>query len=814
MRIASSVLLLAFLITSSCRADGYTALGSWQSHQRRTDGLEIHATNALVRITVFSASILRIEVAPTGTLAEDSSVAVVARPEPGTDWSLSESDSTLRILTARGILEITKDPIRLRLLTLWGTPLCEDDPAIGHGWDGKEVHCWKRLHEDEKFFGLGEKGGDLNRRGQSFQMWNSDIPAYSGDRDPLYASIPFVIVKRDSGSFGLFFDNTFRSTFHLGSGSRRTWSFGAEDGPLTYYCLFGPTIAEVVQTYTGLTGRMPLPPLWSLGYHQCRWSYYPEYELRDLARNFRQRAIPADALWLDIRYMDRYKVFTWDSAAFPRPASLLSDLRAQGFRVVTIIDPGIKVEPGYRVYDEGIAQGLFAVEPDGTPYEGQVWPGWCHFPDFTKASTRSWWGAHIAALRAEGVSGFWNDMNEPAVWGKEMPPSVSFGDAPHRSTIKRVHNIYAHLMAAATWQGLRARLPQERPFLITRAAFAGTQRYSAIWTGDNLASFEHMALGLRLCLGLGLSGMAFVGSDVGGFIESPSPELYARWIQLGTFTPFFRTHTVINSRDQEPWSFGEDTERMVKDYLTLRYQMLPTTYSIMRTASRTGIPAMRPLFLAYETDPRTFESTWQHEFLWGDDILVAPVLTEKQTMQKVYLPVGTWYDPQAHTLHDGPREIFVDAPWWRLPWFQRAGGCLFSRPPIQYTDQEPLRELLLDLIGGYEGESRLYLDDGNTMAYEQGDFDEITVRHLPKPSLWEIMVTSTDKRHAAEIRRLRFRVHNCPAAPTRLTWDGVEVAPGSADEGQPRVRYDNASRILEVVVPMKAGKTAVLSLSM
>jgi alpha-glucosidase len=809
-RTARILLPLLLVASLSARADRYAFLGDLVSHVRDARGVTFTATNNVLRLTVVDSATVRVQVGIAGRIADIPSYAV-SLPASAPEWRLDDRDSAFVLTLPRGSVEITKRPLRLRMLDARGRELLADDPAFGHAWDGKEVHTWKRLTPDLRFYGLGEKTGDVDKRGASWTMWNSDIPGYTNDRDPIYVSIPFFLAVRGVGSAegmracGVFFDNTHRSVFNMGAASNRLFSFGAEDGEMNYYVFFGSAPADVVAQYTALTGRMPLPPAWALGYQQCRWNYYPEFEVRDLARNFRQRGIPADVLYLDIRYMDRYKVFTWDRAAFPDPARLMADLRRDGFRVVTIVDPGVKIETGYATHDEGVREGHFARHPDGTLYAGEVWPGWCHFPDFTRPATREWWGRNYGEMHRTGVSGFWNDMNEPAVWGREFPYLVEFEDGGAHSTIKKIHNVYGYLMAQASYEGMRREAPDARPFIVSRAGYAGQQKYSAIWTGDNVARWDDMAMGIRMCIGLGLSGVPFTGPDIGGFIDSPSGELFGRWMQVGVFTPFFRTHTVINTRDQEPWSFGEEVEQHVRTNIELRYRLLPYIYSAFREASVTGLPIMRPLWLAFADDARSYEPRWQHQYLFGSDILVAPVLHAGQNFQKLYFPPGLWIDTENGAVHEGAREQIIEAPWSKLPWFLRGGACVAMRPVQQYTGEKPLDTLILLAGGGASGRSMLYLDAGEGFAYEQGMFDEITFTLESSGGRTVLTPTSTHGLWARGIRTLVVHVYNVREAPRsvrlgdRVCTPTQDLLPASGS-----YRYDAAMRRLTVTSTFSA----------
>jgi alpha-glucosidase len=732
------VLFLLFILTTVTAAQDYTFLGDYKAHSVKDSVLTIETTNRALTLRSNANGVLKVAVGTEG------SIPLELASMKAQTLKVQDQDGALTVLFPEGRIEFTKTPLRMAIYRTDGTLVTRDDPAFGHGWHGNEVRCWKVLEPELRFYGLGEKSGDVNRQGRFFTNWNADTPAYRNDSDPLYCNIPFFSGVKEGKAFGMFFPNSYRSTFNLGAGNKRLYSFGADDGGLSYYVFMGPDMKDVLAEYTRLTGRMALPPKWALGYQQCRWSYYPEYEIRDVAKEFRQRKIPVDVLYFDIHYMDAYKVFTWHPERFPRPAKLLSDLQSQGYKIVTIIDPGVKVESGYEVFEEGVAGGLFLRYLDGELFQGQVWPGWCHFPDFRKLATREWWGAKNADLRAMGVDGFWNDMNEPALWGKEMPFVVE--------GIKALHNVYGLLMARATYEGLLLDNPDLRPFVVTRAGWAGIGRYSAVWTGDNSASFDDLALSIRTNIGLGLSGVSFVGCDVGGFIGRPSPELYSRWMQAASLSPFMRSHTVHDSPDQEPWSFGEETERRCREAILRRYALMPYLYSELHAAHLSGVPMYRPMWLEFSTDQECYKNDYQHQFLYGSDLLAAPVLREGQRFQKVYLPEGQWYEVESRRLHSGGQTVLVEAGLDSLPLFYREGAIIPTRAPEQYVGEQPLDTLELTVVPGRAREYTMIADDGLST---KGLREEFRFRYDGKN---ELEVRLGDGPIGQGIQRMKIRV--------------------------------------------------------
>ncbi|MGC9333074.1 MAG: glycoside hydrolase family 31 protein [Anaerolineae bacterium] len=640
--------------------------------------------------------------------------------DPDANWTpvgfeVEEDQGAVTIRTPKLTCRVSRSPFRLSLLDAAGQILSE--AGDGLGFRGRGAFCTRGLCEAEAIYGLGEKAFGLNLRGQSLALWNTDPTCYQPGDDPIHLSVPMLIGLRAGRAYGLFFDNPGYARVDLGQARKDRLRYEIDTGALCAYFFAGPDMHSVLQRYTQLTGRMPLPPRWMLGYHQSRWSYYPEEEVRNVAAEFRARRIPCDVLHLDIHYMDGYRIFTWDRERFPDPPRLLADLREQGFRTICIIDPGVKTETGYQVHDEGLAQDLFCRLPDGKPVQGPVWPGMCHFPDFTDPKVRAWWGGLYHSLLEDGVAGFWNDMNEPAIFNGEMPHNVQHHYEGQGASHGEVHNIYGLQMARASAEGVRRLCPGSRVPMISRAGYAGLQRHALVWTGDNYSTWDHLRLGVSVCLNLGLSGIAFCGPDVGGFAGDCTGELLARWTQVGALTPFFRNHSAHGTAHQEPWTFGEPYESICRRWIEFRYELLPYLYTAAWQATQTGLPMMRPLALAFPDDLRTY--SLDDQFLVGDALLAAPVGHAGQTRRRVYLPGGPWYDFWSGDRLHG--EVDAEAPLERMPLYVRPGSVLPMGPVIQHTGQWPPKALRLHVYPG-DGESWLYEDDGLSLDYQQGDF--------------------------------------------------------------------------------------------
>ena len=604
-------------------------------------------------------------------------------------------------------------PDFLELLVSEGhTVMVQPEPAEA------EMSFW--LEPKDRIYGLGDKTGGLNKRCYEYEMWNTDDPTPHEDNfKALYKSIPFLMVLKEDMAYGLFFDNHHKSYFDLGKWQSNCLHYEAEGGALDFYFFAGRDLKAVLTAYTGLTGRTPLPQLWTLGYHQSRWGYRTEQEMRELAANLRRCDLPCDAIHFDIDYMDGYRVFTWNRERYENAEKALADLKEMGIKAITIVDPGVKVDAGYAVYDEGLDKAYFAKDKNNLTYVNQVWPGDSVYPDFGRAEVRLWWGDLHRFLVDKGVAGIWNDMNEPASFNGPLPDDVVFYDEDKPSTHKAMHNVYGHNMTKATFEGLR-RLTGERPFVITRACYAGSQKYAVVWTGDNHSLWSHLRLAIPQLCNLGMSGFPFSGTDVGGFGSDTTPELLIRWFQLGCFSPLFRNHSALATLEQEPWCFGEDVLAVLRRYIHLRYQLLPYFYDCFYRAAGDGLPVMRPLVLNYPFDPEVQEKNDQ--FMIGDALLVAPVVEQGAAKKLVYLPEGEWFDYWTKQKYSGQAYYIIDAPLSVCPLFVKSGTILPHYPVYPSVSERKDERLLLEVFGT-EAEYVHYQDNGRDYGYEKGEYN-------------------------------------------------------------------------------------------
>lgn len=718
-----------------------TLLNYEQNHQT----VILHYENQTVQIQIITDNIINVFVPYCTT--KHYSKAIEGNKERPVSYTVSRTGGCLTITTDFLICKVY-DNFIIDFYDKEGSLLCADyrgkrQPRFeiqesfaafiaqeGHTVDtinhqNDIVQCVKILDKNDCIYGLGDKTGVLNKRHYEYENWNSDIPDPHEDSfKSLYKSIPFFTVLKAKGVYGIFYDNTFKSYFNFGKENDNYYSFGSDDGNLDYYFIGGKTMPEIISGYTYLTGRMSLPPKWSLGYHQSRWGYDSEETFRHLAAKLKEHRIPCDALHFDIDYMEDYKVFTWNKERFTDARALLSDLQKQGIKAVTIIDPGVKVEKDYPMYEEGIAKDYFVKSPDGSVYVNAVWPGDAVYPDFGSPDVRRWWGEHLQFYTDLGVSGIWNDMNEPASFHGPLPDDIIFTDEDRLTTHAEMHNVYGHNMAKATYEGWK-KLTGRRPFVITRACYSGSQKYTTVWTGDNQSLWTHLRMAIPQQCNLGLSGMPFIGTDIGGFGADTTPELLIRWVEAGCFSPLFRNHCAKGSMNQEPWLFGEETLTIYRKYVKLRYALLPYFYDLCRECEKTGLPIIRPLVLHYENDINV--RNLNDEFMVGKHILVAPVVEQGVRKRMVYLPEGIWYDYWSHAEYQGKQYYIIDAPLDVCPVFVKEGTILPMAPEQMYVGEIENPELILTVYPG-SGSYTHYYDNGEDFAYQDGEYQEYLFR--------------------------------------------------------------------------------------
>jgi alpha-glucosidase len=761
-------------------------LAAWQSvgnvtrvEKTQTGGVTLQTSSgAKIRVEFFDTNVVRVRVAPVGIFERDFSYAIQSAERQKPVITMSETTSEIVLTNSeKARVVIKKSPFSVAIFDENGEAVLADtaNTAFDNQTGAVESTILRRGF-NETYYGFGEKAFPLSRDGQVLSNWNTDTYRYTWGTDPLYQAIPFFIALHNGKSYGLFFHNTHRTSFDMGKTAVDRYSLSAAGGELDYFVFTGGrerSPAKILADYTNLTGRMPLPPLWSLGYQQSRFSYFPEARVREIAKEFRQRRIPADTIYIDIDFMDGFRIFTWDKEKFPNPSQMIADLKKDGFYSIVIVNPAVKKDDNYFMYREGREQNFFVKRADGTEFNGSVWAGNSAFIDFTNPNARAWYGAKYKIFLEQGVAGFWNDMNEPSVFPDEKENPVPLMNSPFKTipldarhdgdgfvaprrivmpppdrlsgktktpyypkgvdgTHARFHNVYGMQMARATWENLSKLEPNKRPFVLSRAGFSGVQRYAAVWTGDNTASWEHLQLSLPMLLNMSVSGIPFVGADVGGYSDNPSGELFARWLQSAALTPLLRPHAEKGTVNKEPWEFGADFEKINRASIELRYQFLPYIYTLFRQQEENGQPVLRPLWFAYPKDAKTY--LIDDQYLVGGDMLVAPVVRQGQTKRNVYFPAGDdWRDWQTGALYKGGTAAEVDAPLEKLPLFVRVGAVIPTQPVVQHTGEMANAPVTLNVVAGIAPDktetAALFQDAGDGYGYKSTAWREVKVTH-------------------------------------------------------------------------------------
>jgi len=755
------------------------------SYKKNVDTLYFETSNGVtLQLTVVRDSVLRFRYTTTSNFDEDFSYAITKYASTGYNHlEITEDKESYIVTTQKLICTINKLDLKISLFDALDKTLISQD-ELGFHWEesfqyGTDIVKMSKVsHDGESYFGLGDKPGSLNLKGKRYENWVTDSYAYGKDSDPIYKAIPFYTGLHHAKAYGIFFDNTFRAFFDFAQERKKVTSFWAQGGEMNYYFVYGPEMNDVVANYTDLTGKPhQMPALWTLGYHQCKWSYYPESKVTAVAAKFRELQIPCDAIYLDIDYMEGFRCFTWNKEYFPDPKRMVKELMDDGFKTIVIIDPGIKVDKDYSVFQEGLDNDYFCKRADGPYMKGKVWPGECYFPDFTNPKVRDWWSGLFKELIEDiGVKGVWNDMNEPAVMevpNKTFPNDVRHDYDGNPCSHRKAHNIYGMQMARATYQGLKKFGYPKRPFVITRSAYSGTQRYTSTWTGDNVATWEHLWIANVQAQRMAMSGFSFVGSDIGGFAEQPNGELYARWIQLGVFHPFCRTHSSGDHGEQEPWTFGDEITGIVKKYIELRYQLLPYLYTAFWHHINDGTPILKSLVLYDQADVQTHFRT--DEFIYGDKILICPILEAYSKGRRLYLPKGIWFNYWDNMPSEGGKEVWIDADLETLPIFIKEGAIIPKYPIQQYVGEKEFDEITLDVYYKKGKETSTLFDDAHDgYDYTKGRYSLRTLKLTGKKDELIIQQHKSGKFDAA-YKTFKLNLIGLPFKISTIQIDNEEI---------------------------------------
>ena len=697
----------------------------FKNYEINDNNINIYFSNIKITLTIFENDIVKVFI---GDKYEESISTNGVVGDLGKGEFIVEEDSNFLVIKGKKVLTfVDKNTTEISFRDLEGNIINEDfQPSFK---DEKGNVYISKVNDCLAYYGLGEKGGDLNKKGSYTENFNTDDPETDDDSVTYYKTIPFYVALKEEATYGIFFDNSFRSYFDMGKEMGDRIFFGAIGGQIQYYFISGENIKEVVKNYTALTGRMEMPPLWSLGYQQCRFSYFSQEEVRELVKTFEEKDIPLDVVYLDIDYMDGFRVMTFKTPNFDDAAGLISDLKEKGIRTITIIDPGVKVDEEYDVFKRGKEGNHFTKKLDGEMFIGAVWPGDSAFPDFSNKDCREWWKSELKKFISEhGMDGIWNDMNEPCVFNNDHKTMLE--TCLHNSDNgviehKEFHNRYGFEMSRCSKEAQEELHPNERGFSMTRATYAGGQRYSSVWTGDNMSLWSQMRMSISMNANLGISGFSFVGNDVSGFGLDSSEELFIRWMEMGPFIPIFRNHSNMYTRRQEPWAFGPRAEKIAKKSIELRYELLPYIYDLYYISHKEGLPIFRPMIMEYEKDMNLLNM--REQFMLGENMIVAPVLYEGERSKTVYLPKGIWFN--YFTM-----EKLQGGKWYKLPCeldeilvFVKEGAIIPTYNKKFRNVKERPKNILLKVFGE-NAKGFHYNDDGHTMEYLEGKYTYMDIK--------------------------------------------------------------------------------------
>jgi alpha-glucosidase len=697
---------------------------------------------ARARVEVLANATIRVRFVPSGTFSTFETGALAGSPALAADAAVYDTASGVFIVTPAFTTAVFKAPYRVVVWRANGELLQADlSPAVSWDTSSGAIYTRKWAPSDERYYGFGERGGPLNRRGRSFVMQNKDLAAFGPLQDPLYISIPYFWGARGGDVYGIYVDNSEIPFFDADAQSQGALLFGALSDELDYFLFVGPSPRQVAESYGRLTGFSTLPPRWTLGYHQSRYGYTSQAQLLTVAATLRALQLPTDVVYLDIDYLDRLQMFSWNLDAFPNPHEMNQLLRQMGFRQVNIMEP--IVHTGDRFWLPLASAGYFLKDFEGDPLINTIWFGTVSWLDFTKSAATAWYRQMLAAFLQTGIDGVWNDLNEPAA--NDMPYAVYDFDGNPRLDYQ-ARNLYALREAAISYDAQLDVRPNLRPWGISRAGFAGIQRYIANWGGDALSDWETLRTNVQMSLSMALSGQNFFGHDIGGFLGAPDAELFTRWMEFSAYTPLFRNHAMNTSPAREPWAFGEPTLSHARNIINERYRLLPYLYTLFERASRTGEPALAPTFFYFPHD----STTWNDDasFMVGESMLVAPVIWQGLTSRPVYLPAGSrWYDAATDAVIDGGTFHDASAPLGRTPVFVRAPAIIPKGPVLQHTDERPLTDLLVHLYraaGSFSTTFEMYEDDGISFDYRAGAYLRTQIGYEGSSSLDRVVIERRD----------------------------------------------------------------------
>lgn len=755
--------------------------GKIVSYKKISNGIEGKTANAIFAVHAYSDNTIRVRITRNSSF-NTVCYALKDNTFPAYSASVTDKGNTIEIATPAMTAVVEKQPVlRIIFKNRNGDVINEDEAgeSFGTAFAGSRVNSYKKLQEGERFVGLGEVLGNLDKRGSGFTLNNTDTYKYGDPRLSMYISIPFFIGIHHQQVYGLFYNNTYKTIFNFGQSTPFT-SVTAEGGDADYFFFYDTSVAGIIGHYTAITGRMPMPPAWSMGYQQSRCSYFPQDKVEWLAETFRKKQIPIDGIVLDADYQQDYQPFLTNLKRFPDMPGLSAKLAKMNIELTASVYPGVRIDSTYFSCTDGLAKNIFIKYSNGEPFKTEIAPLKVMLPDYTDPKARAWWIDRMKWMKENGIHGYWNDMNEPAVGGSYLPDNLLFDFDGRKASSLEAKNVYGFQMARSSFEAGLQHEPGRRPFVLTRSAFAGVQRYAAVWSGDNTASDEGLLSGVLLNSQMSLSGIPFVGPDLGGYIGDGTKDLFKRWMEVGMFSPYVRNHKEYFGTANEPWSYGEEAEAISKTWIGFRYRMMPYLYSAFHEASESGMPVARSLCISYPFDDRVYDNTFQYQFLFGDAFMVTPV-TSKETRKKIYLPQGDWFDLYSDERLSGEKEVVRDAPVYQIPVFVKASSIIPMQGPVQSTKDKPSDTLFIHLFNGTAQNRYVYYeDDGDGFACRQGMYCTRVMEFMPAER--KLIIRPQAGMLTSKYKQLQVIFHGFDQLPPELTVSEKTVTGGAEDK--------------------------------
>lgn len=757
-------------------------IGKIVSSKKIAGGIQGKTATAIFDVHAYNDNVIRVRVSKEKAF-HNFSYALVDNNIPSFNAAVTENGNTIFISTNAINVEIEKRPsFRIIFKNKNGTVINEDvkGDCFGTAFIGDKVSVYKKMQGGERFVGMGEALGSLDKRGTGITLNNTDTYKYGDPRLSMYVSVPFYIGIHNQQQYGIFYNNSYKSFFNFGLSTPDFTSVTMDGGDADYFFMYDESVGKIMEHYTSLTGRIQLPPMWGIGYHQSRCSYYPQEKVEWIAETFRKKQIPLDCIVLDADYQQGYQPFRVNEHRFPDLPALAASLAKQNIELTASVYPGVAIDSAYHSYVDGLKKGVFIKYADGSLFNTEIAPVKCYLPDYTNPKTRAWWKEKMKWLPDNGIHGYWNDMNEPAIGGSYLPDNLLFDFDGRKANALEAKNVYGFQMARSSYEAALQNSPNRRPFILTRSGFAGVQRYSAVWSGDNTASDEGLQSSVLLNNQMGLSGISFVGHDIGGFIGDGSKDLYKRWIEVGVFSPFCRNHKGCGGVAGEPWAYDDEAEAISKTFINFRYRLMPYLYSAFYEATQTGMPIARSLSIDYPHDDKVYDNSYQQQFLFGASILIAPAISTEKN-KKLYLPKGEWYNIYTDEKLTGAKELTEDAPIYQLPLYIRSSSVVPLQSIVQSTKDKSSDTLELHIYNGKEENSFVYYEDeGDGFNYKKNAYCKRQIAFSAKEK--KVVIQKQEGSFVSRFIKFKLVFHGFDGNMNTVKVNGTDAPVSKTDE--------------------------------